>query len=66
MLTLIHTLTDDLDGGALPVLVYCCAVSVLAVTATFAPSRRRREAALRALRALVGRSDDDEGGAPPR
>lgn len=61
MLTLIQSFTDNFNGAALPVLVYCSAASVLAVTATFAPSRRRREAALRALRALVGKSDDDSG-----
>ncbi|CAM3359457.1 hypothetical protein H7J08_22215 [Mycobacterium frederiksbergense] len=66
MLTLIETITGHADGAALPVMVYCSAVSVLAFTAAFAPSRRRRDAALRALRALLGRSDDDDADAPPR
>ncbi|BBZ31203.1 hypothetical protein MMAD_54980 (plasmid) [Mycolicibacterium madagascariense] len=65
MSMLIETLTDRADGATLPMLVYCSAVSALAFTAAFAPSRRRRNAALRALRALLGRSDDDTG-SPPR
>lgn len=43
-----------------PALIASSARALLATTAVFASSRRRREAALRALRVLNGRHDDNE------